>query len=344
MPESATMLLPGMIARPTRRGYTAVDLDIEADPFGLTEEVIEEARGTLGCTRLANGLWKDSWKWRKEMRRDFDAIVGQPVFEPEWLALQTSIRPERWRMDIGPDGMAKTPAGRLFVWADPHDPIADGTARRYAIGIDVSEGVSESESALIVMDADFRTQVGEMGDSTITPGDLGAFAVATARYFNDALICCVRKLHGLTTIRAMIDLKYYRLWCHRHQDRIDQVPAEQIGWAKGETSDELMFGRLIQAVKDHTAEFTSAELMRQMGSYQYDETGRIVMQRLREQPVEVRKRHGDRAVAAALALQACEDIGTWVPKQANDPYPYRQKYLQVGQPHPRVVELMKGRA
>lgn len=325
-----TVLMRGMTAKPTSRGFVVVDIGPEADPAGLPADVLDGEKVKLGCKRQLDGTWKLSWKYRREYLRDFDAQQGQPVFEADPMEmLRVGLRDPIYRMDLDEGGwLVQRRHGRLLVYQEPDSQPTTLNAELYrrirgeappeywghvvracGIGIDVSEGVSASNSSIEVFFADNFEQAAELADSTISPADLGRFAVATARFYNQALICCVRKMHGITTQRTMLDECHYtNLWHHRIAERIYEHRAEEVGWKRGETSDDLLFGRWIDAVERRVPILHSLACWQEHTQYIYDEAGRIVMQEKADLPVDVRKRHGDRVVGCALAFVACLDV------------------------------------
>lgn len=214
----------------------------------------------------------------------------------KWIVPKSDGRIACW---IRPDS---TPAGL------PGDSLA---TRTFAAGADVGEGVGASETTCEVFTGDTREQAAEFGSNRITPGDFGILMAALCRYYNDALAVPVRKMHGITVIRAMLEEGGYgRIWHGRRSDKPIETRAEALGWAKGEL-DELLFGRLVTAIEQHRLIIHSATLWQQMGQYIYDDQGRICHQALASIAVEERKRHGDRVVGTALSWRGILDLPAW---------------------------------
>ena len=219
-------------------------------------------------------------------------------------------------------------AGRVRCWVHPDSqpeglPAGIVSVRRtFAGGNDVGEGVEASDTTMVVLCGDSREQAAEWALNTITPTDAGRLAVAVCRFYHGALACPVRKMHGLTMIRAMVDeCGYGRLWRDQHVTTAAKVRTDQLGWPKGEASDEYLFGRMVDAIQYHRITIHSAELMRQLRQYIYDEMGRITLSTLADTPVELRRRHGDLAVALALAWRAASDLPRFVDVKVVDTAP-----------------------
>jgi len=325
-----TVLIPpnnidiGLTARPNRNGFVAVDLGMGADPETFTSALVASERAGM-----------PSWRFRKEYLRDWEAQSGQPVFEAEWLDWQRlrereplycldvrdqcDLEGEVMRRDDGQPirELHKTPRGRIRVFVDPSDSPASlpagiaGGRRSFAMGIDVSEGVGSSDSTIVVMASDTKEQAAAFNCNRTHPGELGRIAALLARYYGDALVCPVRKMHGITTIRAMVDDGYTRIWRHAAAGRLVELESSELGWKKGESSDELLFGRWGDALQNDWCKLHDMETVRQHTQYIYDELGRIVFQSLSSLPLEARARHGDLVVAAALAYRACLDLGLY---------------------------------
>ena len=175
-----------------------------------------------------------------------------------------------------------------------------------------------SDSTIEVFFADNREQAAEVADNQVKPADLGRFGVAVARYYNHALVCCVRKMHGITTIRTMLDECHYgHLWHHHLMDRPHEKRAASLGWGDAETG-EALFGRWIDAIQHDEVRLHSLACWQQHQQYIYDEQGHIVHQERANLPREVRERHGDRVIGCALAFRACLDLPAWKAKKERE--------------------------
>jgi len=240
-----------------------------------------------------------------------------------WRLHPLERRREAWRW------LVPRTRGRVAVWVPPWQQPAylpstiEAVTRCFAGGSDVGEGVAASDSTVVVLAADTKEQAAEFASNTIRPADLGRIACAIGGYFNTALMCPVRKMHGLTVIRTMSDeCAYPAIWHDRIADRVAQVPTDRLGWRGGEVTSPLLFGGWIDAMQYSRVILHSSTLWRQMIQYIYDVGGRITHQALADQPVEVRERHGDLVVGAALAYRAALDMPRWLRARKRDVAPY----------------------
>jgi hypothetical protein len=320
------VVMEGMTVRGNSNEFIAVDLGYEASPL-ITEEHIESER------RNSPG-----WRFQQEYCRNWDAQTGSPVFEPEWIQEQEANSrnpiqrmelhtvtkggiPQRDALGHVKSILVQHPNGRLKVYVTP-DTAAGHTLslRNYGIGMDVGAGVEKSDSTIVVMSSHNREQAASLACNTIRPSELGRFAAVVGAWYNNALICCVSKMHGLTALRAITDVGYPRIWRKTNPKRgMVESKTKVLGWPYGEVSDLLM-GRWRDALAtEGLVKLHDLETIQQHKQYVYDEVGRVCHQRLRSEPVAVREKHGDLVIACGLAYRAVIDIPKYTsvtPRQA----------------------------
>jgi hypothetical protein len=307
----------------------AVWIGTGADPQRFPPELLAAERAAM-----------PGWRWKKEYRGEFDAQTGQPVFPSQVLdwqrqhlrnpALTFGYRIERdWEGKLGAV-LTERDSGPIRVYIQPgeqpqHLPTgAIGVQRLFGMGADVSEGVGASDSAAVVLTGDTREEACEFADNTIEPADFGRVLVALARYYSNALICCVRPLHGITVLRTMLDeQKYGRVWREKTVTGATVQETARHGWAKGEASSPALFGTWIDELNHNRVILHGQTLLDQHRQYIYDQSGRITQQALATLPPEVRHRHGDLVIAAALASRAVADLPRFgdVIVPPNEPHP-----------------------
>lgn len=323
--EQAVVIVPGITARMNSSEWVAVDLSYLADPIAFTPEVIASEKRRL-----------PEWRWQKEYERNFHAQAGQSVIDAEWLRWQDphicnplytlSWDPKTKELARVTDGAP----GAVQVWIHPDSQPPNRpehmvkTVRSFAIGIDVAEGVGASDSAITGIVADTKETAFEFKSNRITPTELGHLAAALGRMFNMALILCVRKMHGLTTIREMADVEGYPLlWHDRVLDRVVQITTDKLGWQGAEASDQNLFGPWRKAWEEHLVICHSAEMQLQGSQYIFDDMGWIVHQRNVDLPMAARARHGDVFISGALAWRAVCDVPLFKAQVPEDVAPYR---------------------
>jgi len=329
----ATQLMPGLVVTPLSTGLVRVDIDMDADPEGLTSVVIAELARQMGGV--------DSWQFRKEMLRDPNAQSGEGVFERSWIDVQRSnVRNPLMRMEVGENGtLYEKSDGRIRIWIPPDRMpvnLPQGTASAqmmFGLGVDVGAGTFQSDSTIEGFAVQGMEQAVEFNANNVTPVRLGHIAVAIARHYNDALVCCVQKMHGITTIRTMTDeCGYPNLWRNVSHDKTVETSTGRLGWVHGENSQALLMDRVGDALQrplsgayiyeqDAGANVDvlsargvivrSADLLDQLRQYIFDDSGRAVLSKNRDLNPQARKQHGDLVVGTGLSIRACMDMPPW---------------------------------
>lgn len=313
----------GITARLNKNGFVAVDIGLACDEQIFTPEYVAGQQAEL-----------PGWRFQKEYLRNWQAQTGQPVFDAEKLDKQKiHLCDPVCRMDVetGKDGkerLVECPDGRVLVWVKPDDQPGgvpahiEKVVRAFGMGIDVGEGVSQSDSTMQVFAADGREQAAEFASNKIIAADLGRLAAVIARYYNNALVCPVRPLHGITVIRVLVDeCGYNFIWRDTLRARMTERSTQNLGWAKAETGmagPEALFGGWIDDINNGYCKIHSLTCFQQHQQYVYDEFGHITHQKLAYLPLAVRQRHGDLVIAAALARRACIDLPKFVKEQPKD--------------------------
>lgn len=323
------VIMPGMTVRGNSNEFVAVDLGYEASPL-ISVEVIESAR------RNSPG-----WRFSQEYELNWDAQTGAPVFEEEWVsAQQVHASNPIQRMDIHTlrrNGVIQRDSlgherqvlvqkddGRLKVYVMPDEQAGQTlTLRHYGIGMDVGAGVEKSDSTIQVMSAWNREQAASLACNTIEPSELGRFAALVGKWYNNALICCVLKMHGLTALRAITDVGYPMIWRTTSPKRgIVESRTKNLGWPYGEVGD-LLLGRWRDALATPgLVTLHDLQTIQQHRQYVYDEHARACHQLLRSEPIAVRQSHGDLVIGAALAYRAVIDLPMYL-RVAPEPPPAR---------------------
>jgi len=306
--EASTVLMPDFTVRPCSTGFVAVDLGMGADPEAFTEEVIESEARRMGG--------RDSWRFRKEYLRDFDAQSGQPVFDPRWIDVQRA-RQRNPKFCMRVDSTSKlvrcAGAGPIKIFVEPGDrppgmPLR-AVDRQVGIGADIGEGVGGNDSAAVGLFADTGEEAFEFRANNIRPDKFGLALVELGRMYNTALICPVRKAHGITTLRAMVDAGYGRIWRSRDPRRYTQTPTNLLGWPWGEvTHNNLLLDKWSAVLERDGVVLYGMDLIEEHSQFIFDDNGRPTVQSGKTLSLDARARHGDLVIAAGLANIAVADM------------------------------------
>ena len=336
----STRLMQGLVARPLSTGLVRLDIDIDADPIGLNSETVAQ------LARVMGGV--NSWRWRKEMLRDADAQSGEGVFDGSWIEAQRgNVRQPLKRMEVASDGtLYEKSDGRIRIWILPDQlPMelpsgADSAVMTFGIGMDVGAGTGQSDSTIEGFAVQNMEQAFEFNSNNITPANLGRVAVAIAKYYNDALVCCVQKMHGVTAIRSMLDLGYTNLWRNTAPDKmVETASGGRIGWVHGENSSALLMDRVgdrlegaadgaeVDVLSARSVIVHSADLLDQLRMYIYDESGRATLSKHKDLNTMARKQHGDLVIGSGLSIRACMDSPPYKNPRVGRPKAYTSEWF-----------------
>lgn len=224
---------------------------------------------------------------RQQYIRDYGQDVGEAKFEQEymcsWAAVITGhmvfdraalkmARKESYkpihRADVIGGHVEKRETGSLRVWCDPVP------GEKYVIGADVSEGVEHGDySCADVLRASDGAQVAQW-HGKIAPDIYASVLVGIGKKYNEALIGVEKNNHGLTTLIALRNSGYKRLYYQFRIDRQTQeAMSDQLGWLTTAKSKPVIIDRLAAVVRDAPHLIASQDTLDEMSSYIVQEDG-----------------------------------------------------------------------
>jgi len=185
---------------------------------------------------------------------------------------------------------AKSP---VQIWAMP-DPT-----HRYCMGADVAEGLDHGDySDASVLDANTGELVAKW-HGHIPPREFAGQLDMLGRFYNTALLGCEANNHGLSTIDALRDLRYPRLYRRRTYGETHKKPTLKWGWYTDRRTKPLMIDGLDQAMRDDAIIIYDRHTFGELRTYIRDEKGQ-----LHGSP------HDDRVISLAIAVQMLEYVNS----------------------------------
>jgi len=247
--------------------------------------------------KIDNDMGKDSTldplsQWDQEYPQDPDIAFissGRPVFPNKLLRRDIQeldmYPPDIDKLQIGvPEAMA--PNLRVF-----HKPKKD---KRYAIGVDVSEGLIEGDASDIrVIDEDFNECA--LWHGKVDEDTLGVWAVALARIYNNAILAIEVNNMGIATINAAKRI-YGNFYLRKVQEKISEGYTEKIGWRTDKKTKNILIIDLKQYYRDRLTKILDKDLLTEMMSVSREPDGSVVTN------------GKDRVMAYAIAIQAAKEI------------------------------------
>lgn len=167
---------------------------------------------------------------------------------------------------------------------------------KYSIGADVSEGLSVGDNSHAkVLDSEFREVAFIHGK--IDPDHYGRLLVELAKIYNNAIITPEVNNMGHTTLTAIKDEGYLRVYSRSVHDELeDEKFTKKLGWRTTAQNHNLMLNRFVSAYRDDSV------LIRDI------DTHRELMKVVRGDGGSVDLNGKDRTVATCLALIGFDQI------------------------------------
>lgn len=168
---------------------------------------------------------------------------------------------------------------------------------RYAIGVDVAEGVGRDSSTIVVMDFYEKPYkvVATYASNKVAPDILAYEIKNIAREFGNPLVAVERNNHGHATL-VVLKSMYRNLYAEIKDDKIKQNKTERLGWHTNAQSKPKMFYDLKTAINENQFEIYSIPLLREMLSYDKNELNTLKAD-------ESQTQHWDLLTAAAICYQ-----------------------------------------
>lgn len=285
------------------------ELDDEEKKFvetylkGVTTTVAMQKMAWRRLT-LANDFEGDIQRMNQEYPPDAEAgfmSTGSAVFDRYQILQMIEKAPQpvaKYDVDAKTGTFTYGAEGRLWVWAEPRAEMS------YVISADVAEGITIEGESEETAKHDFSVaQVYEQLSGRMVaewhgkcdPDEFGRLLVFLGNRYNTAWLIPESNNHGHTTISAILNMGYRKLYVERvieppHQPR-KRYGFSTRGGRDGGVRAEAM-NALLAAVRDCRSGIVSIRTLNEMKSMIRDAKGKFVAER---------GRHDDCVVCAAIA-------------------------------------------
>jgi len=201
--------------------------------------------------------------------------------------------------------------GDTDLWV-PLDTYGRPPRGSYVIGADVATGLGgthTSNSTLVAFNSDTREQVLGFASSVIEPSDFADLATGIAWWFHGAYLAWEQNGPGAAFTKRMIRIGYGNVFRRKSLDRRGRSAQKQLGWWTDDKSKPVMFDEISLAIREGRVILKCEKLVQECGQYLYDAQGRIVHGAVgsSDDNASGGKAHGDRVIAAGVAMQALLD-------------------------------------
>lgn len=195
---------------------------------------------------------------------------GRLVFNPDqMLRARDNCWEPRYRAELRDLGLVdKRSDGRLKVWSDPKP------GKRYVIGADVAEGLANGDfSSADVIDVDTGKHAATWHGHE-DPDKYGLILAWLGKRYNFALVGVERNNHGLTTLTALRNIGYRRLYAQQDlEHRSDRKETKKMGWLTTEKSKAKIIDQLAAELRDEEHGIFDEATIDELGTYIIDEDG-----------------------------------------------------------------------
>lgn len=288
-----------IISRLRRKGFTIENrvrspwYDRECDRAGATpQNIAQELDRDYGGS--AYRIFGDSFMEKCEGHIARPALEGEFDFSPE---------------DLGNVRFDQIEGAPCRLWF-PISSLQRPPQSSYVIGCDVSSGTGgsyTSNSTMIAFDMRTGEQVLEFAANTVAPTVFADMAIAVAKWMFDAYLAWEHNGPGASFTKQVLNRQYGNIYYRKSQSRRGRSSSKEAGWWTDEKTKEVMFGEFQSAVIMNEIVIRSKELLTECSRYVRKE-GRITHALTKDAADDSKGvSHGDRAIAACVALQALKD-------------------------------------
>lgn len=240
-------------------------------------------------------------QYAQKMAKTNPCVFGQVVPNPDPMGIEKFVFIEA---AVEFQDQDPTP---LKIWKFPvkantktHTP-----ARRYVIGVDVSEGKLNAESAkkendysvVDVMDAETLETVARWRGH-IDPDLLGGVVFALGTFYNNAFVGVEVNNHGLTTVQSLRNKFYRNLYMRKSSEEHQfQERTATMGWRTDKKTKPKIINNLQTAIREGDIIDLDIVFIRECMTYVVDDQGHTNAQE---------GMFDDTVMAKAIALQMAE--------------------------------------
>lgn len=205
-----------------------------------------------------------------------------------------------------PSGFWEHGQGNLELWCE----LIKGAPppRPYVVGVDAAAGTGASNSVLSIWDAKSNEQVGQYVDANIKPERLAKVAIACCRWFWDAYMIWETNGSGRAFGDAVIENEYGRYYSRARGVETAESTA-RAGWAPTRDNKYQLLSQFRGALRDRTVCVRSEQVLLEALEYLFLGNNWVEHSSLNdnEDPSGAREQHGDRVIAASLAVKVMDD-------------------------------------
>jgi hypothetical protein len=261
----------------------------------------------------------------KEMAQEWDIdpsgsdvqFFDQPTVE---RLVKETARPPAWRGEIEyarPDvkfvRFERRDNGRFWFWR--HFEVRPPADRDYGVGIDIAAGSGASNSVIVVMDQLTREVVMEYADPFVKPERLAEIAAAVGQCFSGpggpAFLVWEANGSGGSNFTEEVVKLHRRYYLRTNELSLSKKRTDTPGWWSTPVNRVHVMNRYRAALEQGQVINRSVDSLNECLHYIYTKNSSVVhaLAANATDPSGANANHGDRVMAAALALKALDEMG-----------------------------------
>jgi len=227
--------------------------------------------------------------------------------------------------DSHPIRFTPCPDGRIFLWCNltPEGNFPENI--RVVSGSDISAGTGASNSCTSFINMETGEKVGEFAEPRLKPEEYAVYALAMAKWFNNAFMIWdasgpTGRVFGSNILESGYTNIYYKTALNKITRKTTDIP----GFFLNPGDKAEAFGKYRQALKAGTFVQRSYEANRECLFYRHTAGQQAIEHTAAassQDPTGARTNHGDRCVADVLANFACIILRNTTPKIQEDATP-----------------------
>ena len=215
------------------------------------------------------------------------------------------------RGEIAKGKFVPSDKGRVWIYDERMLDASWRATRTFAMGCDPSYGVGAANTSISVFDVESRTQVMEFADPYTDPIAAAQLIAAWGRGFlrgmREPIVAHETNGPGAGMQHEFERQSYYALYRQTTAGRVHDRATDKVGWTSDPSRKRELLADLGAEVTQRRATFRSAEFFSEACAYVVFENGSVGLATTRDMTTEARAAHGDRVIAGALALLACDE-------------------------------------
>lgn len=328
-PLKAEEIITGAIPSVPEGGRIDIESTAEGD-WGYFHDMFWEAE-ERGEPRVNKEFKSFFYPWTQEKQYQLDADIEIPEkfreyqethkltdSQIKWYYIEEQTQKKNMKREYPttPEEAFESSGTKLFnqtalewqkQWTEEGEELGDWIwyrsfkpSHRYAIGVDIAEGVGQDSSTAVLFDFTTNEEVARFKSNKIAP-DLFAHELKNwANKYGFCLITPERNNHGHATI-ATLKHVYDNIYTEIKQDKTTDQDTKKLGWHTNAATKPKMLYELSDAINEKLIKIHSKDLLRELQTYDKEDLSQI-----RFDPEQTK--HWDLVIALAIVWQMRTEV------------------------------------